>query len=178
MSREDRKLAAALPSLTRRQCWVSGAALALSWALPACSRPYRVGDYVLVEWGEENQLYPAYIIDKMSKTRFRVHYDGYPSRWDEDVGLPRIRGYVEGEPPHPPPPKRVRLARGLSPKKKGETPVSPFKEGDTIRVRWRESTYRATVLEIVSANELKIHYEGHESAWDEVIETSRVVSTP
>lgn len=152
--------------------------MALALSLPACSRPYRVGDYVLVEWGEDKQLYPAYITDKMSKTRFRVHYDGYPSRWDEEVGLPRIRGHVQGEPPHPPPPQRVRLAQGLSEQKEGEAPVSPFKVGDTIRVRWRESVYRANVLEIVSASQLKIHYEGHESAWDEVIETSRVVSTP
>lgn len=164
--------------LSRRSCLGGGALLVAALALPACSRPYRVGDYVLVEWGDENQFYPAYIIEKRSKTRFRVHYDGYPSRWDEEIGLPRIQGYVEGEPPHPPPPKRVRLARGLKPKKEGETPVSPFKEGDKVRVRWRESTYRATVLEIVSANELLIHYDGHESAWDEVIETSRVVSTP
>jgi len=145
--------------------------------LTACARPYRIGDHVLVEWGEENLHYPAYIIEKKSKTRFRVHYDGYPARWDEDVGLPRIKGWVQGEVPHPPPPKKVRLSRGLS-KDQPEGPVSPFKAGDKIRVRWRDSEYRAIVLDIVSSKELRVHYEGHEDAWDEVVPISRVIVTP
>lgn len=143
-----------------------------------CSRPYRVGDHVLVEWGEENLSYPAYIIDKRSKTRFRVHYDGYPARWDEDVGLPRIKGWVHGEPPHPPPPRKVRLARGLNKDGQLDGPMSPFKEGDKIRVRWRGSDYRATVVAIITSKELKVHYDGHEDAWDEVVPVSRVVVTP
>ena len=151
---------------------------ALSLLLMSCSRPYRIGDHILVEWGEDNLSYPAYIVEKKSKMRFRVHYDGYPARWDEDVGLPRIKGMVEGEVPHPPPPKKVRLARGLDTPELGDTPVSPFKVGDKIRVLWRESDYRATVLEIVSGKELRVHYEAHEEAWDEVIPVSRVVVTP
>ena len=107
-----------------------------------------------------------------------MHYDGYPTRWDEDVGLPRIKGMVEGEVLHPPPPKKVRLARGLDTPELGDTPVSPFKVGDKIRVLWRESDYRATVLEIVSGKELRVHYEAHEEAWDEVVPVSRVVVTP
>ncbi len=164
-------------ALSRRAC-LRLTAIAIVASLSACSRPYRVGDHVLVEWGEDNLQYPAYIVDKKSKSKFRVHYEGYPSRWDEDVALPRIKGRVEGEVAHPPPPKRVRLARGIDPKKKGDSPVSPFKEGDKIKVRWRDSDYRATVLEIVSSQELRIHYDGHETAWDEVIPVSRIVVTP
>jgi hypothetical protein len=61
-------------------------------------------------------------------------------------------------------------------RKPGELLVSPFKMGDRIRVRWRESIYRAIVLEVISATQLRIHYEGHENAWDEVIHVSRVVT--
>jgi hypothetical protein len=153
-------------------------AVSLSWLVSACARPYRVGDHVLVEWGDENLKYPAFIIEKKNKSKFRVHYDGYPARWDEDVALPRIVGWVEGEVPHPPPPKQVRLARGLDGMDLRDTPVSPFKVDDKIRVRWRESDYLAIVLEIVSSKELRVHYEGHESAWDEVVPVSRVVATP
>lgn len=152
------------------------ALLAAGTLLLACSRPYRVGDHVLVEWGEERLLYPAFIIERKSKSRFRVHYEGYPSRWDEDLELVRIAGHVEGEVVAPPPPLKVRIARGFDAKKSGDAPVSPFKEGDRVRVRWRESVYRAVVLEIVSTTELLIHYDGHEAAWDEVIPVSRVVS--
>jgi hypothetical protein len=149
--------------------------LCLLW-LSGCSRPYQVGDYVLVEWGEDKLLYPAYIIEKRVNARFRVHYEGYPSRWDEIVPLPRIRGLVEGKVTPPPPPKRVRLALGLEPEKKGtNVPVSQFKVGDRIKVKWRESVYRANVIEVVSASELRVHYEGHESAWDEVVPATRIV---
>lgn len=141
-----------------------------------CSRPYQVGDYVLVEWGGDQLLYPAFIIEKKDKSRFKVHYEGYPSRWDETVPLPRIKGRVEGKVTHPPPPLKVRVARGLKPEKKGTNlPVSQFKEGDRVKVKWRESVYRANVIEVVSANELKVHYEGHETAWDEVVPVSRIV---
>lgn len=160
-------------TLSRRQCLVLVSTCSL---LAACSRPYRVGDHVLVEWGEERLLYPAFIIERKSKSRYRVHYEGYPSRWDEDVELVRIAGHVEGDVVAPPPPLKVRIARGFDAKKSGDAPVSPFKEGDRVRVRWRESVYRAVVLEIVSTTELLIHYDGHESAWDEVIPVSRVVS--
>lgn len=167
--------AAGAGPLCSRRSYSALVLLALSGTLVSCARPYRVGDYVLVEWGEENLQYPAYIIEKRSRTHFRVHYEGYPSRWDEVVALPRIKGRVEGEVIHPPPPKRVRLARGLDPNNNGDSPVSPFKEGDKVRVKWRESDYRATVLEIVSSQELLVHYDGHENAWDEVIPVSRIV---
>ena len=145
-------------------------------SIGGCQRPYQVGDYVLVEWGEEKLLYPAFIIEKYENARYRVHYEGYPSRWDEVVALPRIKGRVEGKVTPPPPPRKVRLARGLKPEKKGtNVPVSQFKAGDRVNVRWRESVYRASVIEVVSATELKVHYEGHESAWDEVVPMSRIV---
>ncbi len=49
---------------------------------------------MLVEW-EEGKLYPAYITE-ITKSRYRVHFDGYDSRWDDDFGLERIKGRVEG----------------------------------------------------------------------------------
>lgn len=141
-----------------------------------CSRPYQVGDYVLVEWGEDKLLYPAYIIEKKGNARFRVHFEGYPSRWDETISLPRIKGRVEGKVTPPPPPLKVRVFQGLKSDSKGtNVPVSQFKVGDKIKVKWRESVYRASVIDVVSVNEVKVHYEGHESAWDEVVPVSRIV---
>lgn len=161
--------------LRRSLLWAMFLGAALLF-LGGCSRPYRVGDRILVEWGEEQLLYPAYIIEIKGKSRFRVHFEGYPPRWDEVVSLPRIQGRVSGEVTPPPPPRHVRIARGMNTKKVGDEPVSPFKKGDRVRVRWRGSAYRASVLEIVSASELKVHYEGHESAWDEVVPVSRVLA--
>ena len=145
----------------------------------ACTRPYRVGDFVLVEWGDEKLLYPAYIIAKKGNSRFRVHFDGYPARWDEAVTLDRIQGLVSGQPVQPPPPRHVQIATGVDKEKAADsTPLGRYKVDDRIRVKWRGSVYRAVVLEVVGAEKLKIHYDGHESAWDEVIHVSRIVTTP
>lgn len=161
-----------LEGISRRKFVV----LASAALLVSCTRPYQVGDYVLVEWGEDKLLYPAYIVERRGKSHFRIHYEGYASRWDEVVPLPRIKGRVVGQVTPPPPPRRVRVALGLSVEDKGEkAPVSQFKVGDRVMVKWRESTYRANVIEIVSATELKVHYEGHETAWDEIIPVSRII---
>ena len=69
--------------LSRRRL---GCAL-LVLGIPGCARPYRIGDYVLVEWGEEGRVYPAYVLALKGNGRYRVHFDGYPARFDEDVTL-------------------------------------------------------------------------------------------
>ncbi len=147
-------------------------------SLLGCSRPYQVGDHVLVEWGKKGHIYPAFILAKKSNSIYRVHYEGYPSRWDEDISLPRIKGRVAGTVSQPPPPKHVRRAQGLDIKKKGESSqLGRYKAGDRVRVKWRGSVYRATVVEVKSPTEIKIHYEGHDDAWDEVVPVSRIVTS-
>jgi hypothetical protein len=148
----------------------------LCLALAGCKEPYRVGEYVWVEW--EGKNYPAYIIEKKGETRFRVHYDGYESRWDEDVTLDRIKGRIEGpQVAPPPPPEKVARAEGLTPKASASgsaTPASQYKVGDRVRVKWRGSLYTATVLSVVAPDRYLVHYEGHESAWDEVVSIDRI----
>lgn len=147
--------------------------------LLGCARPYQVGDHVLVEWGREGRFYPGFIVEKKSRSTYRVHYEGYPVRWDEDVSLPRIKGRVTGPVTQPPPPKHVRIAQGLDLKQEGESSqLGRYKRGDRIRVRWRGTVYRATVLQVASSTEFKVHYDGHEDAWDEVVPVSRIVTSP
>ncbi len=147
--------------------------------LPACKKPYRVGEHVLVEWEKDQPPYPAYIIERVSPTRYRVHFDGYDSRWDEDVSFDRVLGLVEGHVVAPPPPPKVARAAGvISPKtagSAGEVAVSPYREGDRVRVTWRGSVYSATVTKVVAKDRFEVHYEGHEAAWDEVVGIDRIV---
>jgi hypothetical protein len=153
--------------------WIAILTLA---TLSACNKPYRVGEYVWVEW--EGGQYPAYIIERKSATRFRVHYDGYDSRWDEDVTLERIKSRVEGPVNPPPPPEKV--AKAATAAVQGGKPanvVTTYKIGDRVRVRWRGSIYPATITGIVSSEKFLVHYEGYESAWDEVVESTRIVGT-
>lgn len=174
------------------------AVLPLALLVAACSEPYRVGEYVLVEWGDDGKLYPAYVVEISGPSRFRVHFEGYDARWDEDVGVDRIKGRVEGPVVPPPPPAKV--ARASQPRTPKPPPsgapapagsasasapsaagsaallVNPFNPGDRVRITWRGSVYAATVIEIVAKDRMLIHYEGYESVWDEVVHTERVVS--
>lgn len=150
----------------------------VTFAAIGCKQPYRVGEHVLVEWEKEQPPYPAYIIERPSPTRYRVHFDGYDSRWDEDVSVDRVLGRVEGHVAAPPPPTKVALALGVaSPKtagSAGEVAVSPYKEGDRVRVSWRGSVYSATVTKVVAKDRFEVHYEGHEAAWDETVGIDRI----
>jgi RNA binding activity-knot of a chromodomain len=161
------------------------ALLAAAWCsallvlLPGCKQPLRVGEHVMVEWEKDQPPYPAYIIARVGSTRYRVHFDGYDSRWDEDVSVDRILGKVEGPVVAPPPPPKVALAAGVaSPRASGsagEVAVSPYREGDRVRVTWRGSVYSATVTKVVAKDRFEVHYEGHEAAWDEVLGIDRIV---
>ncbi|HEY4117612.1 MAG TPA: hypothetical protein VGM56_07145 [Byssovorax sp.] len=50
---------------------------------------YKIGDQVRVEW--HGTMYAARVTGIVGQERYRVHYDGYGSEWDETVGLPRIQ---------------------------------------------------------------------------------------
>lgn len=151
----------------------------LSLTLAACKKPYRVGEHVLVEWEKEQPPYPAYITERTGSGRYRVHFDGYDSRWDEEVSFDRILGRVEGPVSAPPPPPKVALAAGVpSPTASGsagEVAASPYREGDRVRVSWRGAVYSATVVKVVAKDRFEVHYEGHEAAWDEVVGVDRIL---
>lgn len=143
-------------------------------ALTGCRRPYRVGDHVMVEWDGKN--YPAFIIERKGRTRYRVHFDGYDSRWDDDVGLDRIKGFVKGHVTPPPPPARVARAAGINPKASSSAePVSTYKVGDRVHVTWRGSKYKATIIQVISPVRFRVHYNGYGTAWDETITIDRIV---
>jgi hypothetical protein len=153
-------------------------ALVLALSLAGCKKPYRVGEHVMVEWEKGQAPYPAYITERVGTSRYRVHFDGYDSRWDEDVSLDRVLGRAEGLVATPPPPSKVALAAGIaSPKtagSAGELAVSPYKEGDRVRVTWRGGVYSAIVVKVEAKDRFQVHYEGHEAAWDEVVGIDRI----
>jgi hypothetical protein len=147
--------------------------------LSSCKRPYRVGEHVLVEWEDgTGQLYPAFVLERVGATRYHVHFDGYDARFDEDVGVDRINGRVEGPVVAPPPPRKVARAVGSAGPADSGTAllVNPYKAGDRVRVRWRGSIYTALVLEVRARDRVLIHYEGYENAWDETVPIDRIVA--
>src|SRR5260221_12274086 len=97
----------------------------------ACKESYRIGELVWVDW--DGRSYPAYVIDQKGKGRYRVHFDGYDSRWDEDVTPERIKGRIRGPATAPPPPEKVARAMGLRPEPSASAGMpSQFSVGDRI----------------------------------------------
>jgi hypothetical protein len=140
-----------------------------------CKKPYRVGDHVLVEW-EEGKSYPAYVLEVNGRGRYRVHFEGYDSRWDEEVGIDRIVGRVEGPVTPQAPPAKVTRAAGPPAGSAKQTGAHGYQAGDRVRVTWRGSVYAAVVVGVEGKDRLLVHYEGHENAWDEVVTIDRIVS--
>ena len=148
--------------------------ISMALVATACRESYRVGEYVLVEW--EGRDYPAFVVEQKSKAKLRVHFDGYDTRWDEDVTLDRVKGRVEGAVTPPPPPERVARAMGLRPEPSGSAGVpSVFNVGDRVRVRWRGSVYSGAIVSLSGAGKVLVHYDGYGSEWDEVVAEDRIV---
>lgn len=148
-----------------------------SWILPlclllvACAKKYRVGDYVLVSWREEGP-YPAYILEA-KKQRYRVHFDGYPDRCDEDVLIDQIVGLAQNPVVPAKPPEGVYC---VQPEPSQEADVMQvYKVGDRVKVNWRGSPYAAVVIEVIARDRYRVRYEGHEEQWDESVSADRIV---
>lgn len=149
-------------------------ALAASLLVAACRESYRIGEYVWVEW--EGRDYPAYVIEQKSRARLHVHFDGYDTRWDEDVTPDRVKGRIEGLATPPPPPEKVARAMGLRPEPSASAGVpSVFKVGDRVRVRWRGSVYSGAIVSRSGPSKLLVHYDGYGSEWDEIVPEDRIV---
>lgn len=148
----------------RRLLWSTSLALLLG----ACASNYRVGDRVLVEW--EGNDYPASILVIESTARFRVHFEGYESIWDESVPATRIKGKVKGYvlPPPPPPRVRARMTAG------NKATISTFRQGDRVKVDWKGSFYSATVVEVLGNERYRVHYDGYDANWDENVDIARI----
>lgn len=143
-------------------------------ALSGCKKPYRVGEYVLVDW-EENRPFAAYITERTGTARYRVHFDGYDC--DQEVSFDRIKGRVQGPVP-PPTPGKLPCAH-VVPATSGSAIAilpAPYKPGDHVRVTWRGAIYPATVLQVVTKDRFLVHYEGLEAAWDETVSLERIVA--
>jgi hypothetical protein len=143
------------------------AALLLALALGSgCKRQYAVGDKVLVEW--EGNVYPAVILEAVSPTKYKIHYEGYDNLWDEVVSRDRIRGIAEGKIVHPEPPPKVRAKAFQA------AQTNMYKVGDRVRVEWHGQMYPAVITAIVGAERYRIHYEGYGPEWDETVGLSRI----
>jgi hypothetical protein len=132
----------------------------------ACSRSYRAGDEVMVEW--EGKEYAAVILSLDGPTKFKVHYDGYDEAWDEVVVRSRIKGYRKGDEPRPEPPAKVRQKAALA------AQTNTYRLGDHVRVEWSGRYYPAQIVDVVGKERYRVHYEGYGTEWDENVSLNRI----
>lgn len=144
--------------------------LLVALGFSGCREEYRIGEKVLVKWRDEGP-YPAFVLEKKSR-RFRVHFDGYPDRCDEDVMVDAVTGRATDEVVPPNPPAGVYC---VAPKQESNPAHADYKVGDKVRVTWRGSVYAAVITEVVARDRFVVHYEGHEAEWDETVPLERVV---
>ncbi len=151
--------------MTRIKLVVAVLALLLLSSL-GCKRAYDVGDHVLVQW--EGDVYPAMIIEVPGPGKVKVHYDGYDNIWDEVIPRSRIEGRVEGKPPTPEPPEKVRRTAVEAAK------TNQHKIGERVKVEFHGHYYPAVVVGIVGPERYRIHYEGYGNEWDENVGQERI----
>jgi hypothetical protein len=138
-----------------------------------CADSYRIGDQVLVDY--DGSKCPGYVVDLKSRTRYRIHFDFEGYEWQDDVSFEKVLGRLKTPVASCPVPRKVRLALGLQNPTAAQPQASPYRVGDRIRVRWRDSIYPATVIQVAGGDRLTVHYEGHENVWDETITADRIV---
>ena len=149
--------------------------LALLTLVVGCKDTYVVGDHVLVEW--ESNDYPAVVLEVEGPARYRVHYDGYDAIWDETVNIARVKSRITGPVSSPPPPAKVMRGGGapiMAVSSAGGPVLSRYKPGQRVRVTWHGRVYHATIVDALSDERYRVHYEGFGSEWDETIDVSRI----
>lgn len=132
----------------------------------ACSRSYRAGDEVMVEW--EGKEYQAVILSTDGPTKFKVHYDGYDDTWDEVVVRSRIKSFRRGDEPRPEPPSKVRQKAALA------AQTNTYRLGDHVRVEWAGRYYPAQIVDVVGKERYRVKYDNYGDEWNENVSLSRI----
>lgn len=146
--------------------------LGLALLALGCGKTYRIGDYVLVMWREAGP-YPAYVLEHSGR-RYRVHFDGYPDRCDEEVVVDAIVGLAKPPVATPAnPPEGVSCVRPKPTPDEGVAQV--YRVGDRVKVTWRGSAYPALIVEVIARDRFRVSYEGHEEQWNETVSLDRIV---
>lgn len=49
-----------------------------------------------------------------------------------------------------------------------------YQKGGKVMIEWRGNWYRGSILQVLGANRYKIHYDGYDHSWDEVVSDRRL----
>ena len=94
-----------------------------------------------VQINRNSQWLPGAIVRQLGPNRYQVHYDGFGAEWDEAVGLDRLRPGAEAG------------AAG--------TVAKDYRPGEKILVRAQNRLLLADVVQQVSPEVWRVHYDGY-----------------
>lgn len=152
---------------------MNGLVLASVIALSAgCSKPYRVGEHVWVEW--DSKPYRAFVIERPVGSRMRVQFEGCDSHWQREIPLDKILSRLDEAEANRAPSAVACGPSGPAGNGDSRRVATPYKPGDRVRVRWRGSVYTASVVQVLAPDKFLVHYEGMENAWDEAVSLDRI----
>ena len=165
----------ALTSAGCKKKAVETEAPAASAAPAAPAMTFAVGDAVDVQW--KSSWWKGEILE-VKGSKYRVHYVGWSSTWNEDVTPDRVRarsvsasvGSEETAPAASAAPSATQAAAEPAPKAVAAT---AWKAGSKVDVNWNGQWWQGQVLSVVGA-QYKVHYVGWASSWDEVVPASRL----
>lgn len=151
--------------------------------------PLSLGDRVLA-LDTTDQWLPAEVLELLPRGRVKVNYVGWSSDWDEAVPRSRLRlPAPEDRVPSALPDSDAGSSRprtdpsysGPHPVPSSDRPVTaatPLTAGDVVQVESAGQWYPSDVLEILPDGQVKIHFRGWSSTFDEVVPRSRVQLPP
>ncbi|MFO0737484.1 MAG: hypothetical protein U0270_16450 [Labilithrix sp.] len=141
----------------------------------------QVGDKVDVQWN--GTWWKAKIL-AVQDGKYRVHYTGWASSWDENVVPERVRDQTadaktgstaEADDPATAaatPPAATPAAATPSAAKAPAT-TAAYAVGSKVDVNWKGGWYQAKILSKVDAN-YRVHYIGWSASWDDTVPPSRI----
>jgi hypothetical protein len=119
---------------------------------------YKVGASVDVLWN--GKWYDANILAVAAGEKYRIHYVGFNSSWDEWVTDARVR------------PKSGKSATSAS-IAPSASPAATYAVGDAVNIEWKGGWYPGKIIAIDGAK-YRVHYDGYNSSWDESVTPARL----
>ncbi len=104
-------------------------------AEPAFQETVPPGTQVTIARG--GQWVPATIVKQTGATKARIHYDGMPAEWDEEVTFDRLRS------------------------RPNAAPAVAFKPGEILIVRSQNRLFVAEMVQQVDPQNIRVHYAGY-----------------
>jgi hypothetical protein len=176
-----------MPGGTTLKCPACKELFQLPAAVVLDGAPVNVGDAVSIEWN--GGWYPGHVLAVEPTGLVRIHYSGYDNSWDEAVPLTRLRRTAAPASATPTAPGQA----GAPITNPGPTENDPFlaavtsrpvneqtrlNPGDQVRVEWGGKWWAGEVLSLQANGQVRIHYSGWDSSWDETVPRSRLCLPP